>query len=104
MSVCKISKIQVKGNRCLKQMPEINSYWLIKRSDAPEGKDKEQTFVGLSSEDEELLNQKLPGVSTTFNTENGAEKKVDYSVKWIGPLKDLLAMGIIMVKDKVKNL
>lgn len=45
------------------------------RSDAPEGKDKEQTFVGLSSEDEELLNQKLPGVSTTFNTENGAEKK-----------------------------
>ncbi|PFX35057.1 Dysbindin [Stylophora pistillata] len=74
------------------------------RSDAPEGKDKEQTFVGLSSEDEELLNQKLPGVSTTFNTENGAEKKVDYSVKWIGPLKDLLAMGIIMVKDKVKNL
>lgn len=45
------------------------------RSEAPEGMDKEQTFVGLSSEDEELLNQKLPGVSTTFNTENGAEKK-----------------------------
>lgn len=59
--------------------------------------DKDQTFVGLSSEDEELLNQKLPGVSATSRTEQEAEKKVVYLVKLIGPLQDLLAIKIIMV-------
>lgn len=54
--------------------------------------DKDQTFVGLSSEDEELLNQKLPGVSATSRTEQEAEKKVVYLVKLIGPLQDLLAI------------
>lgn len=50
--------------------------------------DKDQTFVGLSSEDEELLNQKLPEVSATSRTEQEAEKKVVYLVKLIGPLQD----------------
>lgn len=54
--------------------------------------DKDQTFVGLSSEDEELLNQKLLEVSATSRTEQEAEKKVVYLVKLIGPLQDLLAI------------
>lgn len=66
--------------------------------------DKDQTFVGLSSKDEELLNQKLPGVSATSRTEQEAEKKVVYLVKLIGPLQDLLTIKIIMVKyTKKKN-
>lgn len=66
--------------------------------------DKDQTFVGLSSKDEELLNQKLPGVSATSRTEQEAEKKVLYLEKLIGPLQDLLAIKIIMVKyTKKKN-
>lgn len=65
--------------------------------------DKDQTFVGLSSEDEELLNQKLPEVSATSRTEQEAEKKVVYLVKLIGPLQDLLAIKIIMVKYTKKK-
>lgn len=44
-------------------------------SDVPGGMDKDQTFVGLSSEEEELRNQKLPEVSATSRTEQEAEKK-----------------------------
>lgn len=58
-----------------------NEFLIIKTSDVPGGMDKDQTFVGLSSEDEELLNQKLPGVSATSRTEQEAEKKVVYLVK-----------------------
>lgn len=66
--------------------------------------DKDQTFVGLSSEDEELLNQKLPEVSATSRTEQEAEKKVLYLEKLIGPLQDLLAIKIIMVKYTKKKI
>ena len=53
--------------------------------------DKDQTFVGLSSEDEELLNQKLPGVSATSRTEQEAEKKGSVLVKVDSPSAGLVS-------------
>ena len=47
--------------------------------------DKEQTVVGLSSEDEELLNQKLPShtAPTQSTAEDAAENKAADLVKSI---------------------
>ncbi|KAJ7384903.1 Dysbindin [Desmophyllum pertusum] len=50
-------------------------------SEVPSGVDKEQTTVGLSSEDEELLNQNLPSHTAESTAQNATEKESTDVVK-----------------------